>query len=141
MSNALDISAEERLRNGKTVLVPTIGDSMRPFIQGGRDKVLVRKQEEIRIGDIVMVPYCGMVISHRVYAIKGTKLILMGDGKLEGTEVVDKSEVWGTIVDIIKPNGRHRKPSKAWLWRKLLPVRKYLLKIYRSYNKLINNNI
>lgn len=141
MGNALDISAEEHLRNGKVVLAPTIGDSMTPFIQGGRDKVLVRKQEEIQIGDIVMAHYRGMVISHRVYAIKGTKLILMGDGNLGGTEVVDKSEVWGTIVEIIKPNGRHRKPSKAWLWRKLLPVRKYLLKIHRKWNKLINNNI
>ena len=57
MGNALDKNIEEHLRNGKVVQAPTQGASMRPFIQGGRDKVLVCRKEEIGIGDIVMVPY------------------------------------------------------------------------------------
>lgn len=127
----------QRLREGKVILAPTQGNSMRPFIHGGRDKVLIQRKDEIRIGDIVMVPYGGMTILHRVYAIEGTRLILMGDGNLKGNEVVDKLEVWGTAIEIIKPNGRHRKPHRAWLWRHTLPFRAYMLKIDRKWNKYI----
>jgi len=126
----------ERLREGKVVMLPTMGASMRPFIQGERDKVLVRQQEEVGIGDIVLAPYRGIMILHRVYAVEGSRLILMGDGNLSGNEVVDKSEVWGTAVEIVKPNGRCRKPGKAWLWRHTLPLRRYLLKLDRKWNQL-----
>ena len=138
MGDLLDKSIEEHLRNGKVVQAPTRGISMMPFIQGGLDKVLVRKQEEIGIGDIVMAPYHGMLILHRVYAIEGAKLILMGDGNLKGNEVVDKSEVWGTAIEIIKQNGRRRKPHKAWFWRHTLPLRGIMLKVCRKWYKLWN---
>ena len=141
MGNALDKNVEEHLRNGKVVQAPTQGTSMRPFIQGGCDKVLVCKKEEIGIGDIVMVPYHGILILHRVYAIEGSKLILMGDGNLKGNEVVDKSDVWGTAIEIIKPNGRHQKPHKAWLWRHTLPLRKIMLKVWRQWYKIRGLNI
>lgn len=137
MMNSKDAELLEKLHEGKMILAPTTGNSMRPFIQGGRDKVLICKREKVSVGDIVMVPYGGMKILHRVYSIEGSKLILMGDGNLKGNEVVDKSEVWGTAVEIIKPNGRRCKPHKAWLWRHMLPIRKYLLKIHRKWNKLI----
>lgn len=137
MSCPIDTELLQRLREGKVILAPTQGNSMRPFIQGGRDKVLIQRKEEIRIGDIVMVPYGGMIILHRVYAIEGSHLVLMGDGNLKGNEVVDKSEVWGTAIEIIKPNGRHRKPHSAWLWRHTLPLRRYMLKIDRKWNKYI----
>lgn len=127
----------QRLREGKVIMAPTQGTSMRPFIQGGRDKVLIQRKEEIRIGDIVMVPYGGKIILHRVYAIEGSRLVLMGDGNLKGNEVVDKAEVWGAAIEIIKPNGRHRKPHSAWLWRHTLPLRRYMLKIDRKWNKYI----
>lgn len=132
----IDADLLQRLREGKLILAPTTGFSMRPFIEGERDKVLIHRKEEFRIGDIVMVPYRGKMILHRVYAIEGTRLVLMGDGNLRGNEVVEKSEVWGTVLQIVKPNGRCRKPHKAWLWRHLLPIRKYLLKAYRKLIKL-----
>ena len=135
-----DAELLERLREGKIIAVPTVGLSMFPFIQGGRDKVLVRKQGKVRVGDIVMVPYRGMMIMHRVYAIKGSQLILMGDGNLRGTEVVEESEVCGTAIEIVKPNGRCRKPHKAWLWRHSLPIRGLMLKICRKWYRLRNHN-
>jgi hypothetical protein len=141
MGNALDKNIEEHLRNGKVVQAPTQGASMRPFIQGGRDKVLVCRKEEIGIGDIVMVPYRGILILHRVYAIEGTKLVLMGDGNLKGNEVVDKSDVWGTAIEIIKPNGRRRKPNKAWIWRHTLPFRKIMLKVCRKWYRIRGLNL
>ena len=139
MMNPTDTQLLERLREGKTIAVPTIGQSMFPFILGGRDKVLVHKLDRVNIGDIVMASYRGTMILHRVYAIEGSRLILMGDGNLQGTEVVDKSEVYGTAIEIIKSNGRFRKPHKAWLWRHSLPFRGVMLKICRKWYKLMES--
>ena len=130
----------DRLNEGKTVQLIPQGISMLPFIKGGRDKVLIRKEEKITVGDIVLTPYGGQLILHRVYAIEGTRLILMGDGNLKGNEIVDKSEVWGTVMEIVKPNGCCRKPHKAWLWRHTLPFRRIVLKLRRKWYKLRNLN-
>lgn len=127
---------QARLDEGKSVQFVPQGISMLPFIQGGLDKVLVRKAEAVGVGDIVLTPYGDHLILHRVYAIKGTQLILMGDGNLEGNEVVGKSEVWGKVLEIIKPNGRSRKPHKAWFWRHALFIRRPMLKMRRKWYKL-----
>jgi len=130
----------ERLREGKTVQLTPQGISMLPFIKGGRDKVLVCKRDDVVLGDIVLAPHGDHLILHRVYAIVGTQLTLMGDGNLKDCEMVDKSEVWGTVMEIVKPNGRSRKPHKAWLWRHTQPFRRIMLKLRRKWYKLWNMN-
>lgn len=137
---ALDEEMKERLLQGKVVQFVPLGISMLPFIQGGRDKVLVRKAQEVKVGDIVLVPYGDRLILHRVYAADGTLLTLMGDGNLRGTEQVDASEVLGTVVEIIKTNGRCRKPRKAWLWRHTLHFRRPMLKLRRKWYKMRGQN-
>ena len=125
----------ESLQEGKLVAIIPQGISMLPFIEGGVDQVFLLKKEKVLVGDIVLVEYRGKHILHRVYAIDGEKVILMGDGNLEGTEEVMVEEVMGTVVEIVH-KGRRRKPGKAWLWRHSLPLRRYLLKIHRKWNKL-----
>ena len=125
----------ESLQEGKLVAIVPQGISMLPFIEGGVDQVFLLKKEKVEMGDIVLVEYKGKHILHRVYAIDGEKVVLMGDGNLEGTEEVMVEEVMGTVVEIVH-KGRRRKPGKAWLWRHSLPLRRYLLKIHRKWNKL-----
>jgi hypothetical protein len=126
----------ESLKEGKVVAIIPQGISMLPFIKGGEDCVYLLKKDKVEVGDIVLMDYHGKHLLHRVYAIDGEKITLMGDGNLKGNEVVDQTEVLGTAVEIIKPDGRRCKPSKAWLWRHSLPLRKYLLKLHRKWNKL-----
>ena len=121
----------ESLKEGKVVPLVPQGISMLPFIKGSVDQVYLLKKDKVEVGDIVLVEYHGKHILHRVYAIDGEQLILMGDGNLEATERVAKDEVLGTVVEIVH-NGRHLKPKKVWLWRHLLPIRRYLLKIHRK---------
>lgn len=125
----------ESLQEGKLIAIVPQGISMLPFIEGGVDQVFLLKKEKVLVGDIVLVEYKGKHILHRVYAIDGEKVILMGDGNLEGTEEVMVEEVMGTVVEIVH-KGRRRKPGKAWFWRHSLPLRRYLLKIHRKWNKL-----
>ena len=125
----------ESLQEGKLIAIVPQGISMLPFIEGGMDQVFLLKKEKVLVGDIVLVEYRGKHILHRIYAIDGEKVILMGDGNLEGTEEVMVEEVMGTVVEIVH-KGRRCKPGKAWLWRHSLPLRRYLLKIHRKWNKL-----
>ena len=126
----------DSLKEGKVVAIVPQGISMLPFIVGGEDRVFLVKKEHIAVGDIVLAQYQGKRILHRIYAIDGERITLMGDGNLEGTEQVMAEEIMGTAVEIVH-GGRQRKPTKAWLWRHLLPVRKYLLKLHRKWNKLM----
>lgn len=125
------------LDEGKVVVLKQIyGNSMLPFIRGGVDSVRLRKPEGVKVGDIVLAVFGGRPIVHRVIAINGTKVTLMGDGNLKGTEKGNLSEVLGVVDQIISPSGRCRKPGNGRLWRRLLPMRKYLLKVYRKWNKI-----
>lgn len=126
------------LNEGKVVVLKKLkGNSMLPFIRGGVDSVRLRKPEGVKEGDIVLAVFRGRPIVHRVIAINGTKVTLMGDGNLKGkTEEGDLSNVLGIVDQIISPSGRSRKPGNGRLWRRLLPMRKYLLKVYRKCNKL-----
>lgn len=123
------------LKEGKVVPIIPQGISMLPFIDG--NKVYLLKKDQVRVGDIVLVWYGGNYILHRVYSITGEQVTLMGDGNLRGTEQVGADEILGTVIEIVTSKGRHRKPGRAWLWRHLLPVRKYLLKIHRKWQRLI----
>ena len=142
MEKSLTLNEEmkARLEEGKVVQLAPQGISMLPFIHGGRDKVLVRKEAVVKEGDIVLVPHGDHLILHRVYAIHGPRLTLMGDGNLKGVEEVDLSEVMGTVVQILKPNGCCIKPRKAWLWRHARAVRRPILKLRRKWCKLWKKN-
>ena len=125
----------ESLKEGKVIAIVPQGISMLPFIDGGEDQVYLLKKEKVEMGDIVLVEYKGRHILHRVYAIDGDKVTLMGDGNLRGTEEITEEDILGTVVEIVHKDCR-RKPGKAWLWRHSLPLRRYLLKLHRKWNKL-----
>lgn len=125
------------LQEGKLVKLKPQGISMQPFIRGGVDSVVVCKADSLHVGDIALARHHDKFILHRVVRIKDGKVVLMGDGNLQGVETVDRAEVLGVVTQIIKPDGKSRKPSRGRLWRWLLPVRKYLLKINRKWNKTI----
>ena len=129
---------ERMLAAGRDVVLVPKGRSMLPFIRGEVDKVLLQKASpsQLKVGDIVLAHVEERYVMHRIIALKGDQVTLMGDGNLRGTELAMRNEVVGVVAEIITPEGRHRKPTRGWLWRRLLPIRKYLLKIYRKWNKL-----
>jgi hypothetical protein len=119
------------LQEGReAVFIPT-GNSMLPFIRGGVDRVVLRRRDEIAVGDIVLVRRDGHYILHRVIGREGDALTLMGDGNLKGCEHCLAEDVIGTVTGVIRPGGKERVPGKGRLWRALRPVRRYLLAIYR----------
>ena len=127
------------LAEGKDVVIPTKGNSMLPFIRGGRDSVNLRRLEDVGVGDIVLAEIReGVYVLHRVFAVDGESVILKGDGNLRGVENCRRSDIAGTALSILKDNVREvdcRAPKalrRARAWRALgRPFRRVFLAIYR----------
>ena len=129
--------AVQMLENGKDVVIPTKGNSMLPFIHGEKDTVTLRKMEGYAVGDIVLARIGGAYILHRIWAMDGSRVTLMGDGNLRGKETCRIEDLHGTVTSINKPSGKTVDPfskshnRRAAIWRKLLPLRRIILGIYR----------
>lgn len=122
-----------------TAIIWVKGYSMRPFLEHMRDKVqLAYPSRPLVVGDAVLAEITpGHYVLHRIIEIKGDEITLMGDGNLQGTEHCHTKDVAGIVTHYIRPkrtlladdpqlNRRIRR------WRKLLPVRRFLLLIYRT---------
>ena len=119
------------LREGREAVITPTGNSMLPFIRDGRDRVVLRRKEELAVGDIVLMHTGGRYVLHRVIEIDGEQVTLMGDGNLKGVEHGTRAEIIGTVTEIIRPDGHNIRPGKGRFWRVLKPVRRYILFIYR----------
>ncbi len=119
------------LQEGREAILTPTGNSMLPFIRSGRDRVILRRQDSYAVGDIVLAHFGGRYILHRIVALDGDAVTLMGDGNLQGQEKGRTDGIVGTVTAVIRPDGRRRVPCKGRVWRALKPVRRYLLAIYR----------
>ena len=129
------------LRESKEVLFTPSGVSMRPFIEGGKDSVILEPvADEPRVGDVILAevssPYKGKTyVLHRLIRIekdeRGAVYVLQGDGNLSGEEVCRRENVIGRVTAVQMPSGKRKLLTRGRLWYKLLPIRKWLLKIYR----------
>ena len=118
------------LQEGREAILTPTGNSMLPFIRSGRDRVILRRQDSYAVGDIVLAHFGGRYILHRIVALDGDAVTLMGDGNLQGQEKGRTDGIVGTVTAVIRPDGRRRVPGKGRVWRALKPVRRYLLAIY-----------
>ena len=87
------------LAEGKEVRFTPSGVSMRPYIEGDRDSVVLAPlKREPRRGDILLAEVetlCGRktYVLHRLIRIEGEELVLQGDGNLAGEERCKPADV------------------------------------------------
>lgn len=135
---------KEAIREGHTVTINVKGYSMRPFLEHCRDKVRLAPFTNLKVGDAVLAEISPDVyVLHRIMNIDGDNVRLMGDGNLSGMEVCRKADVVGMVTHYIRrgktiPASDQRLQRYVRWWSKLLPVRRYLLYIYRINLKLSN---
>lgn len=135
MANAVLLPEVVRLlEEGHTVTLPLRGYSMRPFLENGRDKALLRKPESINVGDAVLAEIAPKhFVLHRIVSIKADHVTLRGDGNL-GVEHCRLGDVKATAIGFYR-KGREQLDSTdgrkwriySWVWTRLLPLRRYLL--------------
>ena len=126
------------LEEGKEVTIPVKGFSMLPFIRGEKDLVvLVKPEKDLSVGDIVLFRYYGRYVMHRIISMDGGTVVIQGDGVPKNTEKVTRADIYGLAVKILRNGTRPVDPyspcqrRKVRIWQKLLPVRGYLLALYR----------
>ena len=128
---------EKLLAEGIRVTLKVKGNSMLPFIRGGRDSVTLEAPAGISRGDIVLARMGqGRYVLHRVIKIKDNIVVLMGDGNCRGTEQCMRHDIYGRVINIITPDRCTTTDTLSMhmagtAWRLLRPVRRWLLALYR----------
>lgn len=128
---------EKLLAEGMRVTLKVKGNSMLPFIRGGRDSVTLEAPGSISRGNIVLARIGkGQYVLHRVIGTKGNTVVLMGDGNCHGTEQCLRSDICGRVITIVKPHRCISTDTSAMhmagtAWRLLRPVRRWLLALYK----------
>ncbi len=128
------------LNEEKEVRFTPSGNSMRPFIEGEKDSVVLAPlNKPPRKGDILLarvhIADRMTYVLHRVLRVEEneqkTIYVLQGDGNLQGEERCTEDGIIGIVKRVEYPSGRRKMHSSACLWQCLMPYRRYLLKIYR----------
>ena len=130
---------------GVEVTFPVNGRSMRPFIEGGRDSVVLVRPTNVKPMDVVLAKTDdGRYVIHRVMEMAGDRVTLMGDGNLLGREHTECKQIYAKVTHVVHPNGYKRSLYTSFIqfvqkmWVALLPLRRYLLKFYRVYIRIRN---
>lgn len=129
------------LSQGKRVKLRAKGDSMWPFIHGIEDTLLLAPAENLRKGDVVLARIDGeRFVVHRIIQMTGDSITLMGDGNLYQTEECSRSDIYGTVENIIRGGKEHhiKAPDarlRATVWRYLLPLRRMKFRISNRFKR------
>lgn len=126
------------LENGHKAKFTISGTSMLPWIRDNLDQVVLSgvKGKKISPGDIVLFyrEDKGYTL-HRIYKKEKNWYITIGDSCLIGDGLIQTDHILGIVETIYRKGKRIPCSSKKWkfifwLWRKLLPVRPHLMRLY-----------
>ena len=125
-------------REGVNVTLPVNGNSMLPFIIGGKESVILHSQGGIvDVGDVVLAWVDGnRYVVHRIIKLDYDRVTLMGDGNLT-TEHCTLNDIKARVTHVVDAKDKTHYLYNRWrmlaarMWYWLRPVRRYLLAIYR----------
>ena len=126
-------------REGVNVTLPVNGNSMLPFIIGGKESVILHSQGGIvDVGDVVLAWVDGnRYVVHRIIKLDYDRVTLMGDGNVGVTEHCLLGDIKARVTHVVDAKDKthylynrwRMLAAKVWYW--LRPVRRVLLAIYR----------
>ena len=126
------------IREGHTATMIARGNSMRPFIEDGRDKLVFGQVDTLAVGDVILAEVTeGHFVCHRIETIQSGLVTMRGDGNVAGTEVFPIANVRAKLLQVVRKGKTYTlATSRTWkyysaVWPKLLPMRRYLLALYR----------
>lgn len=127
------------LEEGHSVTLQLRGFSMRPFLEDKRDKALLTKATNAKVGDPVLAEVAPKrFVLHRIIRIEGDQVTLRGDGNL-GIEMCKTENIKASVVGFYRKGRKtlDRTDASKWkiysaIWTRLFPIRRYLLAAYRK---------
>jgi hypothetical protein len=136
------------IQEGHSVTLRVKGNSMLPFIYGGRDNVRFVKCSDYQVLDIVLAEVSiGVFVVHRIISIEDNQVTLMGDGNVCGVEHCHIDNLAGRVEVIIR--GTREINPYSWcmrnavkFWWYIRRLRRWLLAFMRLTvlkNKVQNN--
>lgn len=138
--NSFFAEAAEALRNGQTVRLHVDGQSMYPFIHGGKDEIEVIPYDP----QTPLEPWCcpffqwgGNYMIHRYIGMNGDMCQMFGDGNIYRIEEVRKEDIAGILRTIYHPDGTQQDcRDEKWLkkavwWYRLRKFRRFLIPLFR----------
>ena len=126
------------VKEGVSVTLPVNGNSMLPFIIGGKESVILQPPGLVAVGDVVLAWVENRrYVVHRIIRIDGKRVTLMGDGNVAVTEHCLLDDIKARVTHVVDAkdckhdlyNSWRKLAAKVWFW--LRPMRRYLLAIYR----------
>ena len=108
---------EELLDEGRQVTILVRGNSMRPLLRDGRDKVILRRanDEDIRKGAVMLFRHRGSYVMHRVTKIEGDVVVFEGDGNYKMQEIALRKDIIAVMEAVVRPSGRRIEcSSRRW---------------------------
>ena len=130
------------LQEGNPVRVRIDGESMHPFIVGGKDEVLLipyDKKTPIELWSCIFYKWKGHYMIHRFVGFQDSQYCMMGDGNLVQIERIEESDILGILQTIYHADGSIQDClGKKWLcqgryWFKFRKLPRFLLPIYRKF--------
>lgn len=125
------------LSKGNSVTLKAKGNSMLPLLKDGRDHIVLVPFDKLKKGDVVLAEInTDQYVLHRIIDIRGSRIILMGDGNLRGKEICNIIDIAGVAKSFIRKGKSLDCNSLRWkiyskVWPTLRPIRRYLLAIFR----------
>jgi len=126
------------LEEKHTVTILARGNSMRPFIESDRDKIVLKSLDSPKVGDPILAEVSpGHYILHRIVRMNEHEVWLMGDGN-NSMEFCRPQDLRASVLGFYRRGSdkfiatdslKWRVYSKVWMT--LHPVRRYLLAFYR----------
>ena len=136
--NGVIEEAVRLVQEGVTVTFPVTGQSMLPFIIGGKESVILHRPGLIDVGDVVLAWVDGnRYVVHRIIKLDYDRVTLMGDGNVAVTEHCRLNDIKARVTHVVDAKDKthylynrwRMLGAKVWYW--LRPIRRYLLAIYR----------
>lgn len=129
----------ELAEEGKVVSMLISGSSMAPFLCHNRDYIYFTKLDrELRRGDMVFYQRdTGQYVMHRIYKKKPDGYYMVGDAQTQIEGPLRRAQIFARIVKV-KRKGRILQPGDFWweffehVWIRIIPVRKFVEKIYSA---------
>ena len=137
--NAIE-DAVKFVSDGMEVIFPVEGDSMLPFIIGGKDSVVLTQPVKILKRRVYLAwTEGGYYVIHRIEKIKGNRIKLMGDGNLKNGEYCNIEDIKAYVRFYVSKDGkRHylyslKRRILVRIWLFLKPLRRFILFIYKKF--------
>ena len=130
------------VEEGHEVSLLISGSSMAPFLVHHRDTIFFKAPDrELKPGDMVFYQRSrGQYVMHRIRFVKADGYYLIGDGQQITEGPIAREQIFA-LVTAVKRKGKVIRPGDFWweffahVWRRIIPFRRVIARIYAVLNK------